>query len=322
MNTCSNCKKEKDTQQFICNNKQLKTCFDCREQSRKWRETNTEVISLYNKTCIKNKSKKTEQTIVYAKKNNTEDEWIKFSSQLEASKKLGLYAANINKVINGSLNTTGGYIFKTQVEEYKTEKKDWTEIKKENNIINKCKGQPSKHRKLHETFDGIVVKNCCKCKIWKSLTDYNYSKSNWDKLRVDCKDCLAKWRKDNREKINKNFIQYEKNRKLTDPEFKIMKTLRSRVGTALKTQNSNKNNKTIDLLGCSVSFLKEYLEANFKDGMSWDNHGQWHIDHIKPCASFNLLQEEEQKNCFHYTNLQPLWAAENLSKGCKYNDKM
>ena len=114
------------------------------------------------------------------------------------------------------------------------------------------------------------------------------------------------------------MIQYEKNRKLTDPEFKIMKTLRSRLGTALKTQNSNKYNNTIDLLGCSVSFLKDYLEAKFKDGMTWNNHGEWHIDHIKPCASFNLLQEEEQKKCFHYTNLQPLWAAENLSKGCKY----
>jgi hypothetical protein len=75
------------------------------------------------------------------------------------------------------------------------------------------------------------------------------------------------------------------------------------------------------LLGCSVSFLKGFLEAKFTEGMTWQNHGEWHIDHIKPCASFNLLDEEEQKKCFHYTNLQPLWAAENLSKGCKYIDE-
>ena len=55
--------------------------------------------------------------------------------------------------------------------------------------------------------------------------------------------------------------------------------------------------------------------------MTWENHGEWHIDHIKPCASFNLLNEDEQKKCFHYTNLQPLWASENLSKGCKYVDE-
>jgi hypothetical protein len=68
------------------------------------------------------------------------------------------------------------------------------------------------------------------------------------------------------------------------------------------------------------AFLKGYLAGKFKDGMTWENHGEWHIDHIKPCASFNLLDEGEQKKCFHYTNLQPLWASENLSKGCKFID--
>jgi hypothetical protein len=140
-------------------------------------------------------------------------------------------------------------------------------------------------------------------------------------LRVDCKECLIKWRKENREKIQKGNTLYEKNRKLTDPEFKILKTLRSRLGTAINRQNSSKKNTTIELLGCSVSFLKGFLEAKFKEGMTWENHGEWHIDHIKPCASFNLLNEEEHKKCFHYTNLQPLWASENLSKGCKYIDE-
>jgi hypothetical protein len=63
------------------------------------------------------------------------------------------------------------------------------------------------------------------------------------------------------------------------------------------------------------------LEGKFKERMSWENHGDWHIDHIKPCASFNLLDEEEKKKCFHYTNLQLLWASENLSKGYKYIDE-
>jgi len=75
------------------------------------------------------------------------------------------------------------------------------------------------------------------------------------------------------------------------------------------------------LLGCSISFLKIFLEAKFKEGMTWENHGEWHIDHIKPCASFNLLNDDEQKKCFNYTNLQPLWALENLSKGFKYVDE-
>jgi hypothetical protein len=319
---CNKCNKEKDGQQFTSNNKQLKTCFDCREQTRKWRESNKETVSLYNKTYNENKLEKTEQTFVYAKKIISNEEWIKFNSQLEASKQLGLYAANVNKVLNGSLKTTGGYIFKTESEEYHIEKKDWKDVKEENNIIDKCKGQPSNHRTLHETIGGIIGKKCCGCKIWKSLDNYNYSKSHWDKLRVDCKECLIKWRKNNRTKLNEKQILYEKNRKLTDPEFKLLKTLRSRLGTAINRQNSSKNNTTIELVGCSVSFLKGFLEAKFKEGMTWENHGEWHIDHIKPCASFNLLNEEEQKKCFHYTNLQPLWATEKLSKGCKFDENI
>ncbi len=320
MQTCNKCKKEKYLEVFTSNNKNLKTCFECREQSKKWRENNRDSVSLYNKTYNENKSEKNEVIYVYAKKFNTDDDWIKFNSQLEAAKSLGLHAANINKVVNGSLKTTGGYMFKIETEEYKVEKKDWKEVKEENNIIDKCKGQPSVNRILHETINGITGKKCCKCKNWKQLTDYNYSNSHWDNLRVDCKECLVQWRKENREKIQQTNTAYEKNRKLTDEEFKLLKTLRSRLGNALKRQNSNKNNKTIELLGCSVSFLKGYLAGKFKEGMSWDNHGEWHIDHIKPCASFNLLDDEEQKKCFHYTNLQPLWASENLSKGCKFID--
>jgi len=80
-----------------------------------------------------------------------------------------------------------------------------------------------------------------------------------------------------------------------------------------------KENKTVELLGCSIEECKSYLESKFIEGMSWDNHGLygWHIDHIIPCASFDLTDPAQQQKCFHYTNLQPLWAEENLKKGCK-----
>lgn len=77
----------------------------------------------------------------------------------------------------------------------------------------------------------------------------------------------------------------------------------------------------MELLGCTIEELRTHLEAQFQEGMTWDNYGRdgWHIDHIKPCSSFDLLKEAEQRECFHYTNLQPLWAKDNLSKGAKLN---
>ena len=77
---------------------------------------------------------------------------------------------------------------------------------------------------------------------------------------------------------------------------------------------------TEKLLGCTFEYFIEYLQRLFKVGMTWKNYGKWHIDHIKPCASFDLSKLEAQKKCFHYTNLQPLWAEENLKKGAKIID--
>ena len=75
----------------------------------------------------------------------------------------------------------------------------------------------------------------------------------------------------------------------------------------------------MEYVGCSPAFLREHLERLFSDGMTWENQGEWHVDHIRPCASFDLSTEEEKKRCFHYTNLQPLWATDNLSKGAAWD---
>lgn len=78
-----------------------------------------------------------------------------------------------------------------------------------------------------------------------------------------------------------------------------------------------KKGKTMELTGCSKQELLDYLESKFSEGMTWENYGKWHIDHIRPCVSFNLEDSEEQKKCFHWTNLQPLWAVDNIRKGGK-----
>lgn len=101
-----------------------------------------------------------------------------------------------------------------------------------------------------------------------------------------------------------------------DINYRLLGNLRHRISEALK--GNTKSKATRKLLGCSVEKFKGHLELQFTLGMSFSNYGKWHIDHIKPCASFDLTKESEQKQCFHYTNLQPLWAEDNLAKSDKF----
>jgi hypothetical protein len=72
----------------------------------------------------------------------------------------------------------------------------------------------------------------------------------------------------------------------------------------------------MNLLGCDIEYFKKWIEYQFNDGMNWSNHGKmWHIDHVKPCASYDLTQESQQRECFHWMNMRPLEKRENLSKG-------
>ncbi len=111
--------------------------------------------------------------------------------------------------------------------------------------------------------------------------------------------------------------KYRKYKRKTDEKYKLADATRSRIKFYLQRNNITKKNKTFDIVGCTPEFLKEHIEKKFKEGMSWDNYGfyGWHIDHIKPLSSAKT-DEELYKLC-HYSNLQPLWANENLSKGSK-----
>ena len=92
--------------------------------------------------------------------------------------------------------------------------------------------------------------------------------------------------------------------------------LRSRVSHALS--RNSKSDSTETLVGCSMNELRDHLESQFTAGMTWDNYGEWHVDHIKPCAMFDFSIDSHQFQCFHYTNMQPLWAIDNYKKGIKY----
>lgn len=116
---------------------------------------------------------------------------------------------------------------------------------------------------------------------------------------------------------NPDYVRnYQRTRLANDPNARTKNILRVRIRTALKRRGKCKSHRTCELIGCDVDFLRDYLEARFSPGMSWENHGKhgWHIDHKIPCAKFDLTDPAQQKQCFHYSNLQPLWAADNWSK--------
>ena len=98
---------------------------------------------------------------------------------------------------------------------------------------------------------------------------------------------------------------------------RIAASIRNRIREVLTVYNSPRSKRTKELLGCDFKQVKSHLESQFAEGMSWDNYGEWHIDHRLPLARFDLTKGEEQEKAFHYTNLQPLWAKDNMSKGAK-----
>ena len=138
-----------------------------------------------------------------------------------------------------------------------------------------------------------------------------YFQKNKEKLLESKKLYFQK----NKERINIQVIRKYSN----DIQFKLKVLLSNRVRKSLKNQNILKKTKTVKLIGCSWQEARDHLQSQFKEGMTWENHGKygWHIDHIIPCSSFDLTDPEQQKKCFHYTNIQPLWWHENLSKGNK-----
>ena len=130
------------------------------------------------------------------------------------------------------------------------------------------------------------------------------------------KEHIIEYRKKTRSKAN----IYERKKALNDINFRLARNLRRRIRYALVSKNIMKTKTTMNLIGCSATILKNHLESLFNNGMNWENYGVkgWHVDHIMPCAAFDLSKESEQKKCFHYSNLQPLWAIENFKKGARY----
>lgn len=173
-----------------------------------------------------------------------------------------------------------------------------------------------------------------KIKAWKiankeNISEYNkkYRRDNSEKVKV--MDSL--WKKNNPDKVKVyNAKKYEKHkisilqkaylrkkeRLLSDPLFKLKETLRNRLRSIFKSKNLKKNKRSLEIFGESWEFIKNHLEKQFTPGMTWENHGEWEIDHIIPLSSGKT--EKELIKLSHYSNLQPLWKKDNQLKANKH----
>lgn len=215
------------------------------------------------------------------------------------------------------------------------------------------KGTGAKHIQ-HVEKDGVMCKKCSRCKKLLELSKFSKQSHKSDGLTNSCILCLKqtrdslpdvkkeenrlkgrayylanredilavnrKWREANKDRIRKANKLYLEN----NPNQKLAQRLRTRLYLAVKRQTATKTRSTLDFLGCTLEFFQTYMEEKFDEDMTWDNYGKfgWHIDHIKPCAAFDLTDPKQQLECFHYTNMQPLWAFDNLSKGDKWEEEM
>ena len=162
--------------------------------------------------------------------------------------------------------------------------------------------------------------------------DRKYYQNNKEKIiakdrkyRQENKEKVAarerKYRQKNKEKLKARSRKYMRQRRL-DPEFNLICRLRCRMYNAVKRAGLDKKcDSSSKLLGISYQGLKEWLEAQFTEGMTWENRSDWHVDHRVPCDAFDMTVEENQRICFWYKNLQPLWATQNIQKSNTYTEE-
>lgn len=175
-----------------------------------------------------------------------------------------------------------------------------------------------------------IIRRCERAKGWSK----KYRANNLDKCRAQSRQWMklnpgkaraayARWAQKEPESKRAAYKRWYTKRgkawaaqRRKDPEVRLVRCYRKRVWDALRGF-SKKSAKTLELLGCPVSKLKEHLEKQFTPGMSWENYGEWHVDHIRACAKFDLTKETEQRECFNFKNLQPLWKLDNFRKGAR-----
>lgn len=161
--------------------------------------------------------------------------------------------------------------------------------------------QPAKEKKVRVANSGCFKKG--------DIPKTKLSPENKLKSIIKGRERSNIWQRNNKEKVNEWARKRREN-----PDIKIKCNLRKRLSFLLRKNIISKTEQTFDLLGISIQDFMKYLESKFQEGMTFENYGQWHLDHIKPCYYFDLTKLEDREKCFHFSNIQPMWAVDNLRK--------
>jgi hypothetical protein len=265
--------------------------------------TNTQELSpaekrkAYNKAYREaNKEKNKEYQKKYQqayRKNKKEELKIKSKAYREANKEE-------EKMRSKSYYEQNKDRIKSRVTQYHKHNREQILIKKKNKYKSNKESHKTSCKKWADNNKELIAAN-----------KKNYRESNKEKI----KEYAKHYYQHNKEKIKRNVWLNHKRRLLTDKLYATKHKLRILIYNSFKRIAQNKPTDTLSLLGCTWEEAKAHFESLFREGMSWENHGEWHIDHIRPVSSFGM---DELHLMNHISNLQPLWAKDNLSKRDNY----
>lgn len=214
--------------------------------------------------------------------------------------------------------------------------RSYSNFELERGICNSCRNEQRRLRPKKKYEINVLEKHCFRCSTTKSWDEFDKNASRQTGLSDYCKSCIAvKSRADyerradkikaasaaryeklkGTEKINAPARERQKRKMQEDPKYKLARRLRNRLYYALRKKSWKKGTKFSEYIGCTLEQLVEHLENQFLPGMTWEDRGAWHIDHIIPLDS--AVDETELYKLCHYTNLQPLWGEDNIRKGTK-----
>lgn len=216
--------------------------------------------------------------------------------------------------------------------EYKQKAKEYNKKYRENN-----KDKITEKKRLYNSSPEAKQKSLERCRRYRSNPESKakeIARNSTPEAKKKKAEYKKKYREANRELLNEKQREYikkpevkirHKERMTTDPQYALAWNGRHRRRKALNAQSATKIFSYNESLGCTPEFFKSYIESLFLEGMSWENYGagkdKWHLDEIRPCASFDLTDPEQYKECFHYTNCQPLWSEDNVKKSSWWNGK-